>query len=215
MTFLEHDVDQRSPEWQALRLGRVCGSRAHEMLATIKTGEAAARRNLRTQLVLERLTGRPQERNFQSQAMQDGIEREEAALALYEAVSGKILRRPGYVSHTELMAGASPDGVRGEWEFFVEVKAPIPATHLEYLKTGKVPDEYWKQMLHLSWLTTCEHGVFVSYQPDFPPDLQLKIVSVEFGPLKWIEHERAVKAFLAEVDQELATLKTISVAGAA
>jgi hypothetical protein len=54
-------AEQRSPEWFAARLGRLTGSRAADMLATIKSGEAAARRDLRVQLVVERLTSTLQE----------------------------------------------------------------------------------------------------------------------------------------------------------
>src|SRR3990167_3274253 len=48
-----HDVLQRSPEWQALRLGNLTGSSAAAMLATIQKGEAAGRRDLRARLVLQ------------------------------------------------------------------------------------------------------------------------------------------------------------------
>src|SRR5688500_8134096 len=47
-----HDVDQRSYEWFALRAGRLTGSCAADMLATLKgKAEAAARRDLRLRLV--------------------------------------------------------------------------------------------------------------------------------------------------------------------
>ena len=50
-------ASQRSEPWFQARLGRLTGSRASDMLASIHKGEAAARRDLRSQLVLERLTG--------------------------------------------------------------------------------------------------------------------------------------------------------------
>lgn len=208
--FIVHDCEQRSEAWYAVRLGRVCGSHAAAMLATIQKGEAAGRRNLRAQLVLERLTSHSQERQFQSQAMLDGLEREAAAVALYEADRGVLLQRVGFVAHADLLAGASPDGIVGDFESFVEVKSPIPATHLDYLKTGRVPDEYYKQMLHLAWLTDMYAGTFVSYQPDFPTSLQLKIVPVPFTSAQLAEHDDKVKAFLGEVERELETLLTLT-----
>ena len=51
------EAEQRTPAWFAARAGRLTASRAKDMLAAIKTGEAAARRDLRIQLVVERLTG--------------------------------------------------------------------------------------------------------------------------------------------------------------
>lgn len=205
-----HDVEQRTEAWHALRLGRVCGSRAHDMLATTRSGgEAAGRRNLRAQLVLERLTGRTHERVFQSQAMLDGIEREESALALYQAATGMLLQPVGYVSHDTLQAGASPDGVFPEWDGFVEVKSPIPATHLDYLKSGTVPDDYHKQMLHLAWLLGVHVGDFVSFQPDFPEPLRLKVTRVTFTDAQLEQHEKAVRVFLFEIERELDALNTM------
>lgn len=210
MNFVVHDVAQRSPEWHALRCGRLCGSRAADMLATIKTGEAAARRNLRAQLVLERLTGKPQDRTYQSQAMLDGIEREQAALEAYEALSGRLVRSVGFVSHPELMTGASPDGILGEWESFVEVKCPIPATHLDVIRHSVVPDEYRKQMRHLAWLTGMYRGWFVSFHPDFPEHLQLLVLPVAFMAQEIVDHVAAVRGFLAEVDRECEALATLT-----
>jgi len=51
MAFTVIDAPQRSAEWFAARAGRLTGSVAADMLATIKSGEAAARRDLRTRLV--------------------------------------------------------------------------------------------------------------------------------------------------------------------
>lgn len=206
-----HDVAQRTPEWAALRCGRLCGSRAADMLATIKSGgEAAGRRNLRVQLVLERITRRPQERTFLSQAMQDGMDREADGLLLYEALTGTLLQRVGYVSHPTLMAGASPDGIVGDWEGGVEVKSPLPATHLEYLETGKVPDEYEKQIQHLLWLTGLPWVDWVSYQPDFPEAWQMKVVRIHRDESIIADYERKVIVFLAEVDQKVAALATMT-----
>src|SRR6266853_2849772 len=63
--MIVHDVAQRSEAWAQLRLGRLSASRAGDMLATLKSGgEAASRRDLRVQLVLERLTNQSQENGY-------------------------------------------------------------------------------------------------------------------------------------------------------
>jgi hypothetical protein len=84
------EAEQRSEAWFRARAGRLTGSRAGDMLATIKSGEAAARRDLRTQLVVERLTGQPQEDAYVNAAMQWGIDHEAEAFAAYEAESGNL-----------------------------------------------------------------------------------------------------------------------------
>lgn len=179
------------------------------MLATIQKGEAAARRNLRVQLVLERITGRSHDRGFQSQAMLDGIEREQAAIEAYEALSGRLLRSIGFVSHDDLMAGYSPDGVIGEFEGLIEGKCPIQATHMDFLRTGQVPGEYLKQILHGLWLTGAAWCDFVSFHPDFPEGAQLKVVRVERNELAIKDHDAKVRAFLAEVDRDVESFHTM------
>jgi hypothetical protein len=62
-------------------------------------------------LVLERITGRPQEDDYQNADMARGVELEPIALARYEAESGELISRVGFICHDELMAGGSPDGV--------------------------------------------------------------------------------------------------------
>lgn len=203
MRFTEHIIEQRSPEWLSLRAGRLCGSKAADMLATIKTGEAAARRNLRLQLILERVTGRPQERAYQSQAMQDGVEREADAVALYDAASGLCARPTGFVALNDIMAGCSPDGVIGDFEGLLEVKCPIAATHWEFLKTGIVPDEYVKQITHNLWVTGAHWCDYLSYQPDFPEGKRTKLSRVKRELVDVAGYEKAALKFLAEVDFEV------------
>lgn len=209
MRFIELDCDQRSPEWVAARLGRLTGSRAADMLATIQKGEAAARRNLRTQLVLERLTGRSQESNYQSPAMLQGIEREWDAGLTYEALTGRVIRRSGFLAHQDLMAGCSLDGHIGDFDIIVEAKCPIPATHLEYIETGKVPRDYQGQITHNLWITGARACDWFSYNPDFPEPLQMRLVRVERDEAAIADYEQKVIAFLNEVDQKLASLRTL------
>src|ERR1043166_1951924 len=149
MAFRILDCDQRSLDWQAARLGRVTSTCANDMLSKLKAGgEAAGRRHLRVRLALERITGRAMKRDFQSQAMKDGVEREIDAVAAYEAVTGQILTRTGFLAHDTLMAGASLDGHIGDFEGIAEIKSPLPATHLEYLRTGVIPLDYQRQVWH-------------------------------------------------------------------
>lgn len=210
MSFTVLECEQRSPEWVTARLGRLTSSRAADMLATIQKGEAAGRRNLRVQLVLERITGRCQERGYTNQAMQDGIDREADALALYEVLTGNLVSRAGFATLDGVMAGMSPDGVVGDWEGIVEAKAPLPATHLEYIGTGVVPGEYLKQVIHGLWVTGARWCDWLSYHPAFPESLQCKVVRVERANVDIAEYEKKAKAFLAEVDGQVNAIATLA-----
>ena len=210
-TFTVIDAEQRSQEWVAARLGRLTGSRASDMLATIKSGApSTSRQNLLMQLVLERLTGRSQERAFTSQAMEDGTEREPDALLWYEAVTGQLVERTGFLSHTSLMAGTSLDGHLGDFEVIVEAKSPLPATHWEYLKSGVVPIKYQRQCLHGLWLTGAKRCDWLSFHPDFPENLRAKFVEIHRDEQAVAEYDKQVLAFLAEVDRELGAVRTMA-----
>lgn len=205
MKFTVRDVDQRSDAWLSLRLGRLTGSRAADMLAAGKgNAESVGRRNLRVQLTLERITGRPQEHGFKSAAMQQGIEREPDAQVLYEALTGRLLNRTGFVSSDNLMVGASLDGHVGDFEGIIEIKAPIAAIHLEYLTTGQIPGEYVKQINHGLWITGARWCDWLSFNPEFPEPLQAKLVRLERNEAAIADYERRAMAFLAECEVELA-----------
>lgn len=203
------DAEQRSDAWFAARLGRLTGSRAGDMLATIKSGEAAARRDLRTQLVCERLTGVMQEEPYINAAMQRGIDCEPRAFAAYEAQTGTLVQRSGFLAHTEHMAGCSLDGHVGDFAGILELKCPKSTTHLRYLRGGVVPSDYLPQILHNLWVTGAEWCDFVSYDDRFPPQFQVFIVRVDSYPAQMAEYEKKALAFLTEVDAEAQSLMSI------
>jgi hypothetical protein len=202
------DCVQRSPEWYAARLGRLTASRAADAFATIKKGESASRRNLRIQLVLERLTGKPQENGFTSFDMERGIELEPEAVGAYEAETGQIARTVGFIAHDELMAGCSPDGLAGDGLF--DIKCGKAATHLDYLRGG-LPQEYLTQLIHDLWITGAPWADFVSYHPDFPEYAQLKVTRIFAKDVDLAAHELNVRLFLNEVQQEYDALAAMAV----
>lgn len=200
------DVPQRSPEWFAARLGRLTGSRAADMLATIKSGEAAARRDLRVQLVVERLTNVLQDDGYTNAAMQRGIDLEPKAREAYEAFSGNTVQQVGFVQHPELMAGCSPDGLIGD-DGVLELKCPKSATHLSYLKYPGLPSAYVAQVTHTLWITERAYCDFVSFDDRWPERYRLFHVRVHRDEIAIKNYERAARAFLKEVDHEVASLQ--------
>lgn len=212
--FTVINAEQRSPQWVDARLGRLTGSRAGDMLATTKSGWSTSRQNLRIQLVLERLTCESQERTVQTQAMQDGIDREPDALRLYESLTGHNLRHSGFLRHDELYAGASLDAHVGDFEGLVEAKCPLPATHWEYLRTGVIPAGYRWQCVHALWLTGAEWCDWVTYHPKFPEKLRLKVVRIPRDDKAIADYDAKVRAFLAEVEAEYQAVMTMGDLGA-
>lgn len=210
MTILP--CDQRSEEWARARLGRLTSSCAADAFATIKKGESAGRRNLRVRLVLERLTGKSQENGFTSFDMERGIALEDEARRAYEAQTGILIDTVGFVLHDDLLVGCSPDGLTDDG--LIEMKCPKAATHLDYIRGG-LPGEYLTQITHSLWITGKVWADFVSYHPEFPDALRLKITRIFAKDLDLAAHELAVRLFLSEVEQEYrsvaALMETVAV----
>lgn len=206
--------EQRTPEWRKVRIGKLTGSRVGEAFATRRDGkEAAGRRNVRIELVLERLTGVSQENGFTSFDMERGAQLEDEARAAYEAETGLFLETVGFVEHDDLAAGCSPDGVLLNYatetpRALVEIKAPKAATHLDYLREG-LPREYFLQIIHALWLTGAEWAEFVSYHPQFPPTLRLKRTHIRAADVDLVAHELNVRTFLSEVEKEVDAVRAL------
>lgn len=211
MTFTVVTAEQRSPEWRKARCGRVTGSRAKDLLATLKgSGEAAARRDYRTQLVTERLTGIPQDSDFVNADMLRGVELEPAAFAAYEAHTGHLARRTGFLAVNEHLIGCSLDGDIDNFAGIVELKVPRSATHLRYLRDGGVPAEHLPQITHNLLCTGAEWCDFASFDPRFPEGLQVFVVRVKKTDVDLDGYMKKVGAFLDEVEAEYQALLTMA-----
>jgi putative phage-type endonuclease len=190
---------QGTPEWRQERCGCATASKFDTVMAKIKTGEAATRIKYRIQLVTERLTGNPVD-GYQNAAMQWGIATEPEARMAYEARSGVVVEEVGFVPHPSIeRCGASPDGYVGH-DGAVEIKCPESTTHLAYLEAGVFPSDYMAQVQGQMAVTGRRWVDFVSYDPRFPPNLQLFIVRVARDDAYIAELEKEVRVFLAGVD---------------
>ena len=202
-------MEQRTDEWFKARLGKVTASRVSDVLAKIKSGEAAVRRNYKMQLATERLTGQKTD-SYTNQAMQDGIDREDTARQIYEIVRDIKVEQVGFIDHPTIkMAGASPDGLLPD-NGVLEIKCPIETTHTTNLLERKLPSRYISQVQWQIACTGADYANFVSYNPNFEPKLQLMYVEVERDN-EYIEMlEEEVSIFLLEVDEVINTLRELN-----
>jgi len=210
MNFTVCLADQRSEEWRHARCGRLTGSRAADMLATIKSGEAAARRDLRMQLVCERLTGQPQDDVFVNAAMQRGIDCEPLAFAAYESLTGQVVHRSGFLSLSDYQMGCSLDGHVDDFVGILECKCPKSATHLQYLKDGTVPKAHLPQITHNLYVTGAEYCDFFSWDDRFPTPLQTFLVRVNRADVDLKDYETKALAFLLEVQRDYDAIRTMT-----
>ena len=167
------DVEQRTDEWHALRLGRITGT----SFTTMANGKPATIGTLCEKTAAERITGVSSESGFTNEAMERGIELESQAIAMYEAQTFAQVQPVGFIEFNDYI-GCSPDGLVCHLGG-VEVKCPEQHTHLGYLLSkGKAWRKYKWQIQGALWLTQRECWDFVSYNPDFPPERQLLIERV-------------------------------------
>jgi putative phage-type endonuclease len=201
-------VIQNTPEWFEARLGKVTASRVSDVVARTKSGYGASRANYMAQLVAERLTGEVAA-SFTNAAMQWGTDQEPDARTAYEFATDVAVSTVGFVPHPLIaMSGASPDGMVGD-DGMVEFKCPNTAKHIETLINRTVDGDYVTQM---QWQMACADRQwcdFVSYDPRLPASMQLYVQRVKRDEARIGELEKEVRAFLAELDGKVATLREL------
>ncbi len=201
---VEH-IEQGTPEWKAIRCGRVTASRVADIVARTKTGYSASRANYMAELVAERLTGTVAD-GFTNAAMEWGTAQEGDARLAYSFRANADVEQVGFVHHPQIqMAGASPDGLVGDVGL-VEIKCPNTSTHIDTLLSGTVPGKYLTQM---HWQMACTGRAwcdFVSFDPRMPEEMRLFVQRVNRDEERIAELEGEVMGFLVELGQTVAAL---------
>jgi putative phage-type endonuclease len=198
-------MEQGSPEWLALRAGKVTASRVADVVARTKTGWGASRANYMAELIAERLTGEPAP-SYSNAAMQWGTEKEPEARDYYEFFADASVEQVAFVHHPSIAdSGASPDGLVGE-DGLVEIKCPNTATHIDTLLGATGPSKYMTQM---QWQMACTGRKwcdFVSYDPRMPDSMRIFVSRIIRDDDMIAALEKDVTEFLAEVADKVAKL---------
>ncbi len=201
-------TQQGTAEWLQERCGHVTASRIADVMATVKSGEAASRTNYRAELVAQRMTGAI-EAGYTNAAMQHGTETEPLARAMYELQKSVMVQECGFILHPSIeWSGASPDGLVGT-DGLVEIKCPNTATHIDTLIKKLPPTKYLPQMY---WQMACTGRAwcdFASFDPRMPEHLQLFVYRVLRDDEKISTYEAEVVKFLKEVQATISQLETI------
>jgi putative phage-type endonuclease len=201
------EIIQGSPEWFAIRCGRVTASKVADVVAKTKSGPSASRATYMGTLIAERLTGTVQE-SFTNAAMQWGTEKEPDARAAYEFRTDATVEQVGFVIHpTIAMSGASPDGMVAS-DGLVEIKCPNTSGHIDTLLGRVVPGKYLTQV---QWQLACTGRKwcdYVSFDPRMPESMSLFIARVHRDDRMIHDLETQVIEFIAEMDRKLAELNS-------
>jgi len=204
-TFTTEDriaVEQGTPEWHQLRLGKVTASRVADIMAKTKTGPSASRNNYLIELALQRVT-KALEESYTNSAMEWGIQTEPQARVAYEVKTNNFVDQVAFIDHPTIANfGCSPDGLVGS-DGLIEIKCPNSATHWSYIKDNAPPNKYFIQMQAQMAVTGAKWCDFVSFDPRMPERSQLLIVNVPRDPEFISSMEEEIKQFLGEVEVEV------------
>jgi len=210
MIYSEEDYPQGSDEWQAIRAGKVTASKITDIMAKLKSGKpSAGRTTYMGQLIAERLTGVKSD-SFSNAAMQWGTETEPQARAAYEFLNDVEVEQIAFMDHPLISnSGMSPDGLVSD-SGMLEIKCPNTATHIDFLITKKIPNNYLNQMM---WQMACSSRKwcdYMSFDPRMPEHLNKLIIRVERDD-KYIE-EMGIEVikFNSEIEEKLKILEGLN-----
>jgi len=177
--MIHYDIDQNSEEWMALRTGKFTASTFADLFMAKTT---AGYKNAIIKVAYERVTGECEE-SYSNKWMQRGHEKEPFAVENYELLTFNTCEPAGFYEYDDF-TGASPDrkivGLNGGCEF----KCPSFQVYNEYFETGKLPKNYYWQIIGQ---LLCTGWDFIDYMPYSSPKLKQILIRVERA-----EHEGSI-----------------------
>jgi putative phage-type endonuclease len=154
-----HDVQQNTPEWFALRLGKFTASDAQAIANNGKGLET-----LVYEKVAELLTGKFKE-EYTNADIERGKELEEMARNSYELETQKLVKKVGFVEKSERV-GCSPDGFIAE-DGLQEIKCLNNANFVKFMYLQQIdPAHEWQMQMQM---LVCERQYcdYVIFNPNF------------------------------------------------
>ena len=163
---LHNDIEQGTPEWHDLRLGKLTGSSAAKLLGT-----PAAREKYLYDRAAEIVTGCKCDSDecAQSMHMTRGTEFEEVALMKYTVATLSEVQKVGFVELNEFV-GCSPDGLVGD-DGMMEVKVPDSNNYFRQIlelardSVKAIPKDYYVQMQFNMFVCDRKWCDYVLYNP--------------------------------------------------
>ena len=154
-----YNFEQGAPEWFDVKRGVPSSSRFSHVLAG---GAGKTRNGYLYELAEEILTGKSRKTYFDKN-MKKGTELEPFARDEYEFVTGNDVEQVGFIKKDDV--GCSPDGLIN-LDGGLEIKCPLPSTHIKIVTMGVVPMKYKPQIQGSLLVTGRKWWDFCSYCPE-------------------------------------------------
>lgn len=164
-----YNFEQRTPEWYAIRLGKLTASKASVIAAQGKGLDT-----LCLNCASEILANRKAE-TISTPAMEQGKTLEDNARFAFEAETGLCVEEVGFCEYSAYV-GCSPDGFVGD-NALIEIKCPQDNTYTKFLFDGEIKSEHYWQMQMQMLITERALCYYVVYNPNFEQSICIKQVA--------------------------------------
>jgi len=179
--------------WLLTRCGKFTSSEIHKLIPNGRAkGEifSTTGKTYIKQKAAELITKEPIQKPT-TYAMEWGLSHENEALMIFEEMYGEIEKfgggNPQFFMYNQKWGG-TPDATFAD--AVIEVKCPFNSSeHFEHLLMNTADDlkdyapEYYWQMVSNMIILKKNYGIFVSYDPRFPLEHNLKVLKFELNPL--------------------------------
>ncbi len=215
MPKYHNDIEQGTPEWDAIRLGKFTASSFHTFL-----GKSQTKTDMLWEIIAERLFKDSDKENYSSYAMERGKILEHEARKLYQVEHEVLVRECGFVDMDppyNHFVGCSPDGLVGE-DGGIEIKSPLAKNFLQWTgpadggrEVTYIKPEYYTQVQFNLLVTGRQWWDFMYYHPRaglavkryYPdPEHQQKIIDALNECIRFVILQTGESNFIEQKDEQ-------------
>lgn len=202
--IIEYDIDQRSPQWFAMKYGVLGASQIHMVFTPGGQKSKQADRLMRA-LNAEYFSGEPLPKWEGNDDTERGTGLEPKARAFYGINNAVEVKEVGFIWKDERkMVGCSPDGLVG-MDGGLEIKCPCAAVYMDYLQEASAPSKYYTQIQSSLWISDREWWDFLAFHPAY---IETPIQHRLYRDEKYIQSlELTVECFIQAMEEKRVKLR--------
>lgn len=200
--MIEHDYEQGSEQWLAVRKGCITGSRFKDCRDKLKDGKPSkACIGYAMDTARERSGGKAPGK-FQNAAMRTGTEQEPLARLAYERRTGNLVQEVGFFTTEDGLFGLSPDGLIDDVGV-LEIKTMVSSDTLFTAVAEGDVSGYIDQCLGYLWLLGRQWVDLVLWVPDLE-HMVIKRITRDEDAIEELESDlMAFARLVAEYEEKL------------